>query len=304
MKRLSTAAAMCTAAVLLAGCAGSDPENPSDPAPSETTAPTTSAPSTVTADDIEAWVQNTEWSYAPGGTEEPSAVAIEDGTATAGEFETYAVGEGVEGDANGDGIVDVAVPITKEEGNGIETLWYVWLGVDGAAEGEAPAEQMIYPIATSARCGHGVESVTAIDGGFSIDETRRLPSDDTDCATGGTGKQVRDVTVIDVDGEPYPMLVSPFEAWGGVCPFGERNALEGEPMIDFELRAAPPESAPVVMETSDEWAAFALEPAPLVESEGVQLIGVQPAEYFTQDQDEVEELPVRMQCAFGAAPAS
>ena len=304
MKKLAASIAALLVAGVLAGCSGSDPAEPTEPAPSESAEPTASAPPAVTAEDIMAWVQDAEWSYAPGGTQAPETVTLEGGEATVDEFEIYSVGEGVEGDANSDGIVDVAVPITHEAGNGIETLWYVWLGIEGAAEGEAPATQMIYPIAQGARCGHGVESVTAIEGGFSIDETRRLATDMTDCATGGTGKQVRDVTVIDVDGEPYPMLISPFEAWGGVCPLGDRDVAEGEPMVDFELRAAPPKSAPIVMEASDEWAAYALNPAPLVETGDVQLIGVQPAEYFTQDQDEVEQTPVRIQCAFGAAPAS
>ncbi|MEJ1087932.1 hypothetical protein WDU99_06335 [Microbacterium sp. Mu-80] len=287
--------AAVAAVLLLTACASSPPsadERAEDSAESTPDAPETPETPALTGADIGDWIRDTEWSFAGRGIEEPFTIAFEDGTASDDHMRTYEIGVGVESDANGDGVVDLAVPISQLDGNGFQELWYIWLG--NADDVETVAQQVIYPIARTTRCGDVVQSVNATEDGFSIDQTLWMPhtDQDRDCADGGSGHQTRDVTVIDVDGVAFPMQTSPVEAWGGVCP--RSDWLDGIPDDTIAARAAPPASAPQVISPGELVGLYELAPAPLLTSDGARFFGFQGDSTSTTDESQV-----RMHCAFG-----
>jgi len=235
-RRAAAVHALLAASLLLGACTGSasapadtpaatsppaatpaaaEPEPAGTPGAAEPTGPPDTAelePAARTGADIQAWTADVEWSFMSPEADEPIRVTFTGGAASDEFMRTYEIGVGVEGDANGDGIVDLAIPVSQLDGNGFLELWYVWLG------GEEAARQVEFPIARSARCGDAVHGVADIDGGFRIDETRWLPEDvDRDCASGGTGAQTRDITIAESDGTPFPLQTAPEEAWGGVA---------------------------------------------------------------------------------------
>jgi len=132
-------------------------------------------------------------------------ITFRDGTARDKLVRTYEIGVGVPFDADGDGIVDLAVPVSQLDGNGFQELWYVRLG--NAIDIDAVATQVIYPIVRTTRCGDIVNPVGATESGLTIDQTLWMPRTDhrRHCASGGTGVQVRDITVVDIGGTPYPV---------------------------------------------------------------------------------------------------
>lgn len=298
MRTPSAVGGMVIAAVLLVSCATSPAPSPADTeeAPSAEATPETVE---LSADAIQEWVESAEWSFAPNGILEPMEIAFQDGEATDDLSRIYEIGVGVEGDANQDGIVDLAVPVSQLDGNAILELWYIWLGTD--ADADPVAEQVIYPIGRTTRCGDGVHSVTAGEGGFTVDQTLWLPNTDADrdCASGGTGTQVREITVEEIDGVSYPIQTAPIAAWGGICPRSEW--LDGIPDDTVEGRAAPPASAPPVIEAGETVALYELPDATLVTSSGVSFFGFQPESLAAETQDEAEQTPVRMHCAFAGS---
>lgn len=298
MRRSLAVSATLTASLLLGACAAS-----SSPAESAVTAEATEAPpesSALTGEHIQEWVANTEWSFAPDGLLEPVTLIFENGTASDDAMRTYEIGDGVESDANDDGIPDLAIPVSQADGNGYLELWYVWLGRDAAGvdSDAAIADQVIYPIARTTRCGDVVHEVRPTDGGFSIDQTLWMPhtDQDRDCSSGGTGTQIRDITVTTIDGTAYPIQTAPIDAWGGVCP--RSDWLDGIPDNAIDGRAAPPSSAPAVISPGENVALYELPAATLVTADGARFFGFQPEELAPATQDEADDIPVRMHCAF------
>ncbi|MDN5558820.1 MAG: hypothetical protein L0G23_05210, partial [Ruaniaceae bacterium] len=270
----------------------------SQPEPEPPTEPTTDPePEPVTPADIQAWAAGAEWTWSDDGLDVPIVVGL---TAGAGEDEngrTYQMGDGVEGDANGDGTADLAIPLAQTDGEDAQELWYVWLGREAGEAGEqAPAEQVIFPIALTDSCGDIVHSVTAIDSGFQIDHTLKMPwtDDERGCEEGGTGTEVRDVTIMDFDDEWYPVLTAPIEAWGGICP--RSDWLEGGVTDQRTGRVAPPESATVIHDVGDRTGLYPIREAPLLEDGAEFFYGFLPG---AGDSEAVEGLgPVRQFCAF------
>lgn len=295
-------AALASSLVLGACAAGPTPEeNPvSTPgAASETPAtPETPQAATLTGADIQEWIADAEWSFAPSGVGAPFTVAFEAGRASDDVMRTYEIGVGVAGDADADGITDLAVPVSQLDGNGFLELWYIWLGNDADADDGSVARQVVYPIARTSRCGDVVHSVAPEDDGFTIDQTLWLPHTDQgpDCVSGGTGVQTRTVTVIEIDGEPFPIQTAPVEAWGGVCPRSEW--LDGIPDDTIVGRIAPPASAPQVIAAGELVNLFEIAAAPLVAGDGARFFGFQPADLAPESQAEAEATPVTMHCAF------
>ncbi|MGO1735321.1 MAG: hypothetical protein ACTHZ9_03215 [Leucobacter sp.] len=294
MRKIGIITSLLAGVLALSGCVAGSPQPESEPTPTPSETP-------LTAEDIVGWVTDAEWSYAPQGVLEPSTLEIIDGKGADELSRTYEIGDAVEGDPNSDGVVDIAIPITQYDGNGVEVLWYVWLGLDSVEPGDPIAEQMTYPIARMSRCGNTIHEVSAIDGGFSIEETLRLADDPGDCATGGSGHQTREVTIIDVEGTAFPMLTAPIEAWGGVCPVPGIEWLDGIETTDVAVRAAPPETSPVVIEASERWAVYEVGEAPLLASGDVRFIGIQPESYWKHTSEKTDAMPVRAHCGFATA---
>ena len=291
MRRAVAVGAVLTAGSLFVACASS-PQAPDESVEPTVVAEATPDEPTLTGEDIQGWIANAEWSFADRGLEEPFMIAFENGTAGDDLMRTYELGVGVAADANGDGIVDLAVPVAQLDGNAFQELWYVWLGSD--ADSDAVAEQVIYPIARTTRCGDVVHSVTAREGGFTIDQTLWMPHTDQgrDCASGGTGVQTRDIMITEVDGVAYPMQTAPVEAWGGICPRSEW--LDGIPDDTVSARAAPPTSAPEVISPGEQVGLYELPPAPLLTADGAPFFGFQGG-----DTTGVDDGQVLMHCAFG-----
>lgn len=268
-------AVVCVAAVAVSACATGAAGDPQEPtatpppspgnAPSESTTPEAEQTSSA-LDELDAWVRDAEWSYGAGGTQAPVTVEMTGGTATDDHGRAYEVGPGVEGDANGDAVPDALFPVTRVDGNSAEELWYIWLG-RAADGGPLVGDQVIYPIARQSNCGDAVHAVTAIDAGFRIDETLRMTTDTSrDCAEGGTGDQIRDVSVVTIDGTAYPVQTEPAPAWGGVCP--RSSDIHGFTESGYPIRVAPAESAPLGVDPDENVQVFALDPAPLVQEDG------------------------------------
>lgn len=209
---------------------------------------------------------STEWQFSVGGAELPISVPVVDGIATV-DTVRFEVGEPIYSDADGDGSADAAVPISRADGNGFETLWYLW------HDSGDTISQVVYPIARQARCGTAVESVTATDDGFVVHEFLRLPvaDDSVPCSDPGTGELTRTVALHDSgDGTLWPVLRAPIPAFGGLCP--------GSPWLDgvseqVTLLAAPTGGAVPATTPSDPVGVFELYRSPLTEIEGWKLVG-------------------------------
>lgn len=299
-RTLTTAASALVALLALTGCTGTaQPPAPEPPAQPTTPAPPEPEPEAeLTGDMIASWVRDQPWNFSFDGLGEPFTVDIVGGEASDDLGRTYEVGDAVEGDANGDRVPDIAIPLTEFDGNGVIALWYVWLGIPGTAEGDKLATQMVYPIARMSRCGDVVHGVTAIDGGFAVQETLRHPLDPGDCATGGTWHQTRELTVQEYGGDPFPILTAPVSAWGGICPVPGLDWLDGEGMTGIVVRSAPHPDAPVIADEHDTWGVFGLGDAPLMTATGASFFGFMPPSYLEHTSEDIERIPVRVHCAF------
>lgn len=279
----------CVAMLVFSGCSAGSAENAQPrPAATTTATPTPAPQPTLTVADIATSVADAEWSFAPDGLGEPFTVTLTGGIAADEYGRQFSLGAAVASDADGDGIIDAAIPISMVDGNALHELWYIWLGRGGGA----PPEQVIYPIGRTTRCGDITHSVTSVAGGFEMQVRLRMPhtDDQRSCAEGGTGDFTRVVSVAAFEGAYYPVQSAPVIAWGGVCP--PTTWLDSEAQVGIAGRAAPPASATPAIDASRPVAAFAVGEAPLVTASGVSFFG------FIQDP--VEGAAVKMHCAFGS----
>lgn len=213
---------MLIGAVGLTGCSSSAPAEPVDieaPEPADEDAggdepeeePVAEAPVGLEEADF----GNLSWVFRPGGNV-PETVQIEpvDGQATDG-LVTYEIGEVVFSELTGDERVDAAVQITRLDGNAIDEQWYLWVATD-----DGPVQSTL-PVARMARCGNVTHSVTAVEGGIEIHETRRSVADQSvPCSDLGSDERTRTVQAIEArnTGEWWPIQTAPFSAFGGLCP--------------------------------------------------------------------------------------
>ncbi len=198
-------------ACLLAGCSAPPAPRPPEPAASATPSagPAPDAIRKLDPADLDWQWFETHSSSVPVDVTKPDELG-----------RTYTVGDAVYADADGDGLEDLAVPIAQTDGNGFREQWHIWL-----AQADGTAEQVPIPIAWTARCGDGTESVTPTEGGFTVHEFLREPviDDHLDCATRGTFEVTRGVGVLH-DGEAaYPVDLADPRGYGGVCPTQQRT---------------------------------------------------------------------------------
>lgn len=240
--------------------------------------------------ELSEWLLNAQWSF-DNGLEDPLLVTLADGHATDEHGRTYEMGLAMASDANGDGLTDLIAAISQLDGNGFQEMWFVWMGT-GSSE-SAPLTQVKYPIAQAARCGNVIHGVTPSETGFQITESLWLQHVDAfnDCATGASGHHIRDVSIVEVDGEFYPMQTDPVPAWGGVCP--QPRELSGISAADVTGRAAPARGAPEVIVPGDEVLLFDVPQPPLLTSGGATVTGFLPATDMTAD-----DAPLVTACAF------
>jgi hypothetical protein len=153
--------------------------------------------------------------------------------AAPGHAATFRVtGAPVYADADGDGVLDAAVPTALVVGNGEIDDWYLWLWRDGSAH------QLDHPMARGARCGDVIKSVTPAADGFAV--TRLVKPVGTVCAEAPT---IPASSVIGARGD-YPVQVRPaFGApeWCEQSQHGTRLA-----GVDATPRVAPEPAAPQV----------------------------------------------------------
>lgn len=275
--------------VVLVGCAAVDqPAATTSEVATPSASPTVEPVAELAVADIAAWAADAEWSYAPDGLDTPHTVGLSGGVGTDDLGRPYSLGEAVAADLDGDGVIDAAIPITMVDGNAVHELWYIWRGV--GVDSEPVAEQVIYPISRTTRCGDVTRAVTAVDGGLQLDVVLWMPHTDAarSCAEGGSGVLTRVIELSEIDGQFYPVQTAPVTAWGGVCPPTEW--LDGSPETGLATRVAPPASAPAATDPTRDVAVFGLREAPLLTAGG--------GSFFGFIQDYVESDPVRMHCAF------
>lgn len=211
--------AMLASAVLLAGCSPQTTEPDPSPPPTESSPPPTeTAPDSEAIRDVDFGSLN--WVWDTLGVQFPVQLTGEVTTAEDQYYNqpaTFTLGEATFSDANGDGLLDAAVPVLWEAGNGITENWFIWLAQADAPE--AP-QQIPYPIASADRCGDSVKNVEAIDGGFRVNEVMRNSFESSGaCAEKGTMERSRDIVVVgDGSGDGSWPATADGEGWGGYCP--------------------------------------------------------------------------------------
>ncbi|MBG6238185.1 hypothetical protein IWX78_001140 [Mycetocola sp. CAN_C7] len=284
IRRTTSFALIVAASIGLAGCAATTPassgadeegvDDVSTPPPVETT-----------IEDFD--FGTTDWRFSSGGSDLPIDVSLVDGASTVDVFQ-YEVGDPVFGDADSDGRTDAIVPISRLDGNGSDTVWYLWY--DSGDDDGVGIRQIEFPIAQQSRCGRFVESVTAADGGFVVHEFLRLTgTDDTvPCSEPGTGELTRTVALHrSEDGTLWPVQTSPIPAYGGICP--------GSPWLDgpgeqLTLLSAPVDGAPVATSADQQVGVFELYQSHITAIDGWGLVG------FVQG--EVDTGAVRLFCGW------
>ena len=156
-----------------------------------------------------------DWTFRPGGSvPETLQVTLVDGKASDG-MVSYELGEVVLAELTDDDWMDAAVQITRLDGNAIDEQWYLWVATD-----EGPV-QVTLPVARMARCGTVTHSVTAVEGGVEIHETRRSVADQSiPCSDPGSDERTRTVAAIEARnaGEWWPVQTAPIGGFGGLCP--------------------------------------------------------------------------------------
>ncbi len=240
----------------LAGCSpASSVEAPASDAAHETTATVDgSAQAGLEGNDF----GNLAWTFRPGGNvPETMQVVLIDGTATDG-MVRYELGEVVLSDLTGDDLTDAAVQITRLDGNAIDEQWYLWVATD-----DGPVQSTL-PVARMSHCGTVIHSVTAVDGGVEIHETRRSVADQAiPCSDPGSDERTRTVAAIEArnTGEWWPVQTAPFSGFGGLCPmttymdtYPNEATLYPVPDLDTGPPLAPTE-APEVFEI-EAWPAY------------------------------------------------
>ncbi len=282
-------------AVALTGCAGSAPPAASTADAENLASTPTPTPTPVDIRDID--LATGDVMFSSGGFSVPVVVALDAGTGS-DDLGGYTMKEPVYADANGDGIDDALVAIERLDGNGWESLWYVFL-----ADGDGGAAQVAVPVARAARCGDGVESTAAAPGGgFTVDVVLRVPlvDDGLACSDPGSGRESR-VIMIDGDaGDPLalPIQTAPESAWGGICPGTSWWDTEASTV---ELLAFPREGSVVVNEASSPAGVFppVSDPAPLLAAIGVPVEGWAFVVFIGAASAELDVKP--MTCGWGKA---
>ncbi|MGO1539544.1 MAG: hypothetical protein ACTHZ9_13075 [Leucobacter sp.] len=158
---------------------------------------------------------NLAWVFRPGGNvPETEQVELVDGTAS-GEMVSYELGEVVLVELSGDDRIDAAVQITRLDGNALDEQWYLWIATD-----DGPVQSTL-PVARMAPCGNVTHSVTAVEGGIEIHESRRSVADQAlPCSEAGTDERTRTVSALEARniGEWWPVQTAPIGGFGGLCP--------------------------------------------------------------------------------------
>ncbi|KUG57586.1 hypothetical protein [Nesterenkonia jeotgali] len=140
-------------------------------------------------------------------------------------------------DADGDGHEDALVSLGWTDDRGFEDIWYIWAW-DPDTES---AYQAGGPVARAANCGDHVESVSAGEDHFVIEEHLWPQNADHDCASTPSIQVTRHLVLED----DWPVMISPVRAHGGMCPqiLGTDDLW---PVEDFEFRTSPEEAAGLV----------------------------------------------------------
>ncbi|MDT0156156.1 hypothetical protein Q9R19_00800 [Microbacterium sp. ARD32] len=258
---------------LLTACTPA-PSAPRASDPVSSAAPATSAPDPDAIRDVDFGSLTFTWDTL--GVQYP--VKLSDGAAQVEDpyyqqTATFRLGEPTYSDANGDGLIDAAVPLQFEAGNGIMKNWFLWLAQPDAPD--AP-QQIVFPIASGARCADAVSGVEAIDGGFRVHEVMRDAIESTAaCAQVGTMERTRDIGA-EGDGTAdgsWPVTLDG-EGFGGYCPVkviteGERAPAQG--------RVGPSDAAPQTS-ASGEKLFTPIQHYPFLQPEGWMLTGFLPDE--------------------------
>lgn len=213
-RRLSLLTILVLGSIVFTGCAASSPDEP------QPTITADESNSETVEDPAPAGLENTDfgnltWAFRPGGSV-PEAQQIEliDGTASDG-MVSYQLGEVILAELTGDDQIDAAAQITRLDGNAIDEQWYLWIATE-----DGPVQSTL-PIARMSRCGTVIHSVTAVDGGIEIHETRRRVGDESiPCSDPGSDERTRTVSAIEARnvGEWWPVQTAPFGGFGGLCP--------------------------------------------------------------------------------------
>lgn len=203
-------AAVLLGAIALTGCASSGSSTGS-----EETDATESAEEATPVGLENTDFGNLAWTFRSGGSvPETLQVELVDGKASDG-MVSYELGDVVLAELTGDDRMDAAAQITRLDGNAIDEQWYLWVATD-----DGPVQSTL-PVARMARCGTVTHSVTAVEGGVEIHETRRSVADQSlPCSDSGTDERTRTVAAIEARnaGEWWPVQTAPFNAFGGLCP--------------------------------------------------------------------------------------
>lgn len=267
MNRGNSVVAMLFAAALLAGCTPAPPAPTASPSPSPTPTPTAEA-----IRDVDFGSLTFTWDTL--GVQYP--VTLSGGRAEVEDpyyqqTATFQLGEPTFSDANGDGLTDAAVPLQFEAGNGIMNNWFIWL-----AQADAPdsPEQIVFPIASGARCADRVTGVEAIDGGFRVHEVMRNALEAIGpCAQSGTMERTRDVGAVgDGTGAGSWPVTLDGAGFGGYCPVkviteGDRAPAQG--------RVGPSDAAPMTTATGQKLFT-PIQHYPFLQPEGWHLTGFLP----------------------------
>ena len=185
-----------------------------------------------------------EWRFRPRAFIPETEIVLASGGEAVVNDVIYEVGDPVYADLTGNGVLDAAVPITAYDGNAVDAQWYLWLDIDGELV------QSPLPITQSSQCGTATWSVTAVDGGIEVHETRRAIGEESiPCSETGTDERRRIVTAVEArnSGEWWPQQVSPHRGFGGVCPIAAEweaspwnEALYAAPDTNLEPIMPPP----------------------------------------------------------------
>lgn len=235
-----------TFGLLLSGCTSAP-----QPAPAEQAQPVEETPE-FSIEDLD--FTTVEWSLSHHGQMIPTdGLSFANGPAIIETVE-YTIGhdEIVYGDADGDGDLDAIVPVSAVDvvGGGVDlgTAWYLW------ADDEGTAVQARVPAALS-HCDIVVDGVTAVQGGFEINESHLRSGEETytECGEPGSDQRTRTVA-IGADGpggELWPVQTAPFASFGGACPIS--TALHGDPATVDHFSVPNAETTPLAGSTINTW---------------------------------------------------
>lgn len=206
--------AVLAGAAALSACAPAQaPEPPPTATEEDTTVETVEEPAPAGLEDTD--FGNLAWIFRPGGSvPETQQFDLVDGLATV-DMVNYELGEVILAELTGDERVDAAVQITMLDGNAIDEQWYLWIATD-----DGPVQSTL-PIARMSRCGTVTHSVSAVDDGIEVHETRRGPGDASiPCSDAGTDERTRTVRAVEARNtdEWWPVQVAPIGGFGGLCP--------------------------------------------------------------------------------------